>query len=120
MLIIVALRENDDQLHRSAGYAEARNAGVGFSIQSEIDLNEDKRRVRFTFSTKPSHVAAVHKELSVKGAKVNGAKGDLFGRGPGVKFLRTLMAIKSCRYRPRRKGVTRCPGCARTARARFL
>ena len=25
------------------------------------------------------------------------------------------MAIKSCWYRPRRKGVTRCPWCARTA-----
>ena len=34
-----------------------------------------------------SDVAAVHKELSVKGAKVNGVKDDLFGPGSGVKWF---------------------------------
>jgi catechol 2,3-dioxygenase-like lactoylglutathione lyase family enzyme len=34
-----------------------------------------------------SDVAAVHKELSVKGAKVSGVKDDLFGPGSGVKWF---------------------------------
>jgi catechol 2,3-dioxygenase-like lactoylglutathione lyase family enzyme len=34
-----------------------------------------------------SDVAAVHKELSVKCAKVNGVKDDLFGPGSGVRWF---------------------------------
>jgi catechol 2,3-dioxygenase-like lactoylglutathione lyase family enzyme len=34
-----------------------------------------------------SDVAALHKELSVKGAKVNEVKDDLFGPGSGVKWF---------------------------------
>jgi hypothetical protein len=34
-----------------------------------------------------SDVAAAHKELSAKGAKVNEVKDDLFGRGSGVEWL---------------------------------
>jgi len=36
---------------------------------------------------KTSDVAAAHKELSQKGAKVNDIQDDLFGPGSGVKFL---------------------------------
>lgn len=34
-----------------------------------------------------SDVAAAHKELSAKGAKVNEVKGDLYGPGSDVKWL---------------------------------
>ena len=34
-----------------------------------------------------SDVAAAHKELSAKGAKVNDVKDDLFGPGSGVKWF---------------------------------
>lgn len=34
-----------------------------------------------------SDVSAVHKELSVKGAKVNAVKDDLFGPGSGIKWF---------------------------------
>ena len=36
---------------------------------------------------KTSDVAAAHKELSKKGAKVNDIQDDLFGPGSGVKFF---------------------------------
>ena len=36
---------------------------------------------------KTSDVAAAHKELSAKGAKVNDFRDDLFGPGSGVKFF---------------------------------
>src|SRR5260370_14954598 len=35
-----------------------------------------------------SDVAAVHKQLSVKCAKVNGSKDDLFGPGSGVRWFK--------------------------------
>jgi len=34
-----------------------------------------------------SDLAAMHKELSLKGAKVNGVEDDLFGPGSGVKWF---------------------------------
>jgi catechol 2,3-dioxygenase-like lactoylglutathione lyase family enzyme len=41
--------------------------------------------MKLLFAT--SDVAAVHKELSEKGAHLNGVKDDLFGPGSGVKWF---------------------------------
>ena len=47
--------------------------------------NMEPGTMKLYFAT--SDLVAVHKELSVKGAKVNGVKDDLFGPGSGVKWF---------------------------------
>ena len=58
--------------------------GVTITL-STFHENTKPGTMKLYFAT--SDVAAAHKELSAKGAKVNNIKDDLFGPGSGVKWF---------------------------------
>ena len=74
-------RQDDDHWWVSLALPED-SASITLTTAHE---NMKPGTMKLYFAT--SDVAAVHKELSVKGAKVNRVKDDLFGPGSGVKWF---------------------------------
>jgi catechol 2,3-dioxygenase-like lactoylglutathione lyase family enzyme len=74
-------RKNDDNWWVSLTLPEG---GASITLTTAHE-NMKPSTMKLYFAT--SDVAAAHKELSAKGAKVNELKDDLFGPGSGVKWF---------------------------------
>ena len=74
-------RRDDDQWWVSLTLPEG---GTSITLSAAHE-NMQPGTMKLYFAT--SDVAAAHKELSAKGAKVNEVKDDLFGPGSGEKWI---------------------------------